>query len=56
MCKCIVLVRSEAHISCKIKQEMGEKYDYILLGPWIESLVGQSLGMVDESKHDKAHS
>ncbi len=50
MCKCIVLFRSESRISYKIKQETCEKYNYIILGPWIESLVSQSLGTVDEYK------
>jgi len=45
-----VLVESGAHINYKIKQEMGKKYDYIHSGPWVESLVGQTLGMVDEFK------
>jgi hypothetical protein len=45
-----VLIRNEACISCKIKQETGEKQKCILLGPWIKSLVGQNLGMIDEFK------
>jgi hypothetical protein len=36
----MVHLRTQAWISCKIKQDNGDECDYMLCDPWIEFLLG----------------